>query len=114
MTMVLDTLSWIMLIAGAFFVMTGSIGLVRMPDFFSRTHPAGLIDTLGAALTIGGLLLQCDSFAVAIKLVLILVFLFLTSPTAAHALAQAALVSGIKPWMRGNRTKQTPEPGDKP
>jgi multicomponent Na+:H+ antiporter subunit G len=113
MTIVLDILSWIMLIAGAFFVMTGSIGLVRMPDFFSRTHPAGLIDTLGAALIIGGLLLQSDEFAVSIKLVLILVFLFLTSPTAAHALAQAALVSGIKPWTRGERADQTAEPEDK-
>ncbi len=113
MTIVLDILSWIMLIAGAFFVMTGSIGLVRMPDFFSRTHPAGLIDTLGAVLTIGGLLLQSDEFAVSIKLVLILVFLFLTSPTAAHALAQAALVSGIKPWTRGAREDQTAEPEDK-
>ena len=111
--MVLDILSWIMLIAGAFFVMTGSIGLMRMPDFFSRTHPAGLIYTLGAVLTIGGLLLQSDEFAVSIKLVLILVFLFLTSPTAAHALAQAALVSGIKPWIRGDRAAQTPEPEDK-
>ena len=107
MSTVLDILSWILLIAGSFFVMTGSIGLVRMPDFFSRTHPAGLIDTLGAALIIGGLLLQSGFTAVSIKLVLILVFLFLTSPTATHALAQAALVSGIKPWTRGaSRTNE--------
>lgn len=113
MTIFLDILSWVMLIAGAFFVMTGSIGLMRMPDFFSRTHPAGLIDTLGAVLIIGGLLLQSDEFAVSIKLVLILVFLFLTNPTAAHALAHAALVSGIKPWIRGDRTDQAGEPEDK-
>ncbi len=113
MSAVLDVLSWALLIAGAFSVMTGSVGLVRMPDFFSRTHPAGLIDTLGATLTIGGLLLQSDEFAVSIKLVLILVFLFLTSPTAAHALAHAALVSGIKPWTRDERADQTAEPEDK-
>ena len=105
MSAVLDILSWILLIGGSFFVLTGSIGLVRMPDFFSRAHPAGLIDTLGAVLIIAGLLVQSGFTAVSIKLVLILVFLFLTSPTATHALAHAALISGIKPWIRGDSGK---------
>ncbi|MFP6744582.1 MAG: monovalent cation/H(+) antiporter subunit G [Alphaproteobacteria bacterium] len=110
MSALINILSWILLIGGAFFILTGSIGLVRMPDFFSRTHPAGLIDTLGAALTIGGLLLQSGFTAVSIKLVLILVFLFLTGPTATHALAHAALISGIKPWTRGDTRKPSNNP----
>jgi multicomponent Na+:H+ antiporter subunit G len=113
MSAILDGLSWVLLIGGSFFVLTGSIGLVRMPDFFSRIHPAGLIDTLGAVLIIGGLLVQGGFTAVSIKLVLILVFLFLTGPTATHALAHAALISGIKPWTRG-KSKEADESGDQP
>ncbi len=100
MTLLIDILSWALLVGGCFFILTGSIGLLRMPDFFSRTHPAGMIETLGASLIIGGLILQSGFNQVTIKLVLILVLLFLTSPTATHALAQAALASGLKPWRR--------------
>lgn len=100
MTLLIDLLSWVLLAGGSFFILTGSIGLLRMPDFFSRTHPAGLIDTLGASLIIGGLILQSGATQVSIKLVLILILLFLTSPTATHALAQAALAGGLKPWRR--------------
>ena len=100
MNLLIDISSWVLLVAGSFFIMTGSIGLVRMPDFFSRTHPAGLIDTLGASLIIGGLILQSGFTQVSIKLVLILILLFLTSPTATHALAQAAMAGGLKPWRR--------------
>ncbi len=102
MSLFIDILSWAFLVGGSFFILTGSIGLVRMPDFFSRTHPAGLIDTLGASLIIGGLILQGGFTQVSIKLVLILILLFLTSPTATHALAQAAMADGLKPWRRGD------------
>lgn len=100
MTLLIDLLSWLLLAGGSFFILTGSIGLLRMPDFFSRTHPAGLIDTLGASLIIGGLILQSGFTQVSIKLALILILLLLTSPTATHALAQAALAGGLKPWRR--------------
>ena len=111
MTMVVDILSWLLLIGGAFFLLTGSIGLVRMPDFFSRTHPGGMVDTLGAGLTIAGLALQGGFTLVTVKLVLILVFLLLTGPTATHALAHAALVSGLKPWTRRSDENTGPEDG---
>ena len=111
MTMVADILSWLLLIGGAFFLLTGSIGLVRMPDFFSRTHPGGMVDTLGAGLTIAGLALQSGFTLVTVKLVLILVFLLLTGPTATHALAHAALVSGLKPWTRRAGEETKPEDG---
>ena len=106
---VVDILSWALLIGGSFFILTGSIGLVRMPDFFSRTHPAGLIDTLGATLIIGGLIAQSGATQVFVKLVLILILLFLTSPTATHALAQAALASGLKPWRKPDQDQPSPE-----
>ena len=114
MNLLIDILSWVLLAGGSFFVLTGSIGLVRMPDFFSRTHPAGLIDTVGASLIIGGLMMQSGFTQVTIKLVLILILLFLTSPTATHALAQAALADGLEPWRRkgGEATPDDDEPGE--
>ncbi len=100
MTLLIDILSWALLVGGSFFILIGGIGLVRMPDFFSRTHPAGMIETLGASLIIGGLILQSGFTQVTIKLALILILLFLTGPTATHAVAHAALASGLKPWRR--------------
>ncbi len=102
MILLIDILSWALLVGGSFFILTGGIGLVRLPDFFSRTHAAGMIETLGATLIIGGLILQSGFTQVTIKLVLILIFMFLTSPTATHALAQAAMADGLKPWRRGD------------
>ncbi len=112
MTLLIDILSWALLVGGSFFILIGGIGLVRMPDFFSRTHPAGMIETLGASLIIGGLILQSGFTEVTIKLVLILIFLFLTSPTATHALAQAAMADGLKPWRRGDGDGDNGSPED--
>ena len=100
MALALDLLSWAALVAGAFFIVVGGIGLVRMPDVFSRMHPAGLIDTLGVALTVIGLALQAGPGQVTVKLVLIVVFVFFTSPTATHAVAHAAVAGGLRPWTR--------------
>lgn len=100
MSLVLDILSGALLAGGSIVIVIGSIGLLRMPDFFTRVHPAGLIDTLGAAMIIGGLILQSGATQVSIKLVLILILLFVTGPTATHALAHAALASGLKPWRK--------------
>ena len=103
MSLILDLLSWLLLIAGSFFVVTGGIGLVRMPDFFTRLHPAGVVDTMGASLVVAGLIIQEGATQVSVKLLLILVFLFFTSPTATHAVAHAALAGGLEPWTKGKR-----------
>ena len=92
-----DIASWILLMAGAFFCIVGGIGLHRLPDFFSRMHGAGVTDTLGAGLVIFGLVLQAGFTLVAVKLLFILGLLWLTSPTATHAIAKAARASGLEP-----------------
>ena len=97
MALVIDLLSWALLLSGGFFVVVGSLGLVRMPGFFTRVHAASITDTLGAGLIIGGLLLQSPHWLGAVKLVLIMVFMVLTGPTATHALAKAALHAGLRP-----------------
>jgi multicomponent Na+:H+ antiporter subunit G len=98
--MILDILSWIAIAIGAFFVLVGGIGIWRMPDLFTRMHPAGIIDTAGAGFILLGLLLQAEDWLVAVKLALIFLFLLFTSPVATHALAHAALLDGLKPWTR--------------
>ena len=92
-----DIASWILLMAGASFCVVGGIGLHRLPDFFSRMHGAGITDTLGAGLVIFGLVLQAGFTLVAVKLLFILGLLWLTSPTATHAIAKAARASGLEP-----------------
>ena len=97
-----NVVSWVCLIAGSVFCVIGGIGLLRLPDFFSRTHGAGITDTLGAALVLVGLMFQAGLTLVTVKLVMILVILWLTSPTSTHAIAKAAILSGLKPLLKGD------------
>ena len=97
MSIVLDIASALSLISGAVFIIIGSIGLVRLPDFFTRLHGAGIAETLGAWLVLLGLLLQSGWSSTTIKLVMIFIFLVITGPTATHALAKSALHGGLKP-----------------
>ena len=100
MATVLDILSWLLLLAGGFFVVVGSMGLVRFPELFTRIHAASITDTLGAGLIVFGLVLQSPHWLISVKLVLILLFLVITGPTATHALAKAALHGGLVPSGR--------------
>jgi len=92
----LDLLSWLLLILGAGFCVVGSLGLLRLPDFYARTHAASVTDTLGASLVLAGLMIQGGVSLVSAKLGLIVIFIFITSPTAAHALARAAFAFGYR------------------
>ncbi|MEM9810709.1 MAG: monovalent cation/H(+) antiporter subunit G [Pseudomonadota bacterium] len=90
MGIILDLLSWVLLLSGGFFVIVGAIGVIRFPDFYTRLHAAGVTDTLGADLILLGLLFQAPGAMVAIKLLLILFFFIMTSPVATHSVAHAA------------------------
>lgn len=98
-SMLADGLSWISLVAGSSFVLIGAVGLLRLPDFFTRLHAASIIDTLGAWLILFGLILQSPNLITACKIVTILMLLFFASPTTSHVLAKAAHKSGLKPWL---------------
>ena len=97
MDLIIYYASWALLSCGAFLCAVGGLGVLRLPDFYSRQHAAGITDTLGAAFVLIGLTLQSGFTLNAAKLVMILVFLLLTSPVATHAIAQAAKQSGLKP-----------------
>ena len=94
-----DLLSWPLLIGGSFFCVTGAIGLLRLPDFYARLHGAGIIDALGAGLILIGLMLQAGLSLVTVKLLFVLFFILITSPTATHAIAHAAHVQGLEPVL---------------
>ena len=90
--MLLTILSWVLLLSGSAFCLIGSIGLLRLPDFFSRVHAAGIVDSLGAILIFLGLIIQSQDILVVVKLFLILLFMMITGPTAVHSSARAALI----------------------
>jgi len=97
----------VLLIIGLLFYTAGAIGILRFPDFYSRLHPAGKLDTAGLVLTMSALALHSvwaefslDAFLTALKILLIVVFVFLTSPTATHAIVDAGVRAGLKPWRK--------------
>ncbi|MEE4240336.1 MAG: monovalent cation/H(+) antiporter subunit G [Desulfopila sp.] len=97
MEIIIDTISWILLLSGSFFCLTGAAGLLRFPDFFTRIHAASITDTLGASCILIGLMLQAGWTLIFAKLMIILLFSLLAGTTASHAMAKAALKSGMKP-----------------
>jgi len=99
MSVWVDAASWLCLAAGGFFCVIGGVGLLRMPDFYTRMHAASVIETLGAGLILLGLLLQAGPTLVAVKLLMVGLLIFFASPTATHALARAAMVRGLKPLL---------------
>jgi multicomponent Na+:H+ antiporter subunit G len=95
-----DLLSWLLLAAGGLACVVGAIGMLRMPDFYTRIHAASVSDAVGAGLVLAGLLLQAGWTLVALKLAVVGLLIFFTSPAATHALARAALHRGLEPWKR--------------
>lgn len=93
----LDIASWVLLLCGSGFVLAGGIGALRLPNFYTRMHAASLTDTMGTILILVGIMLQAGWSLATIKLFAILAFMLLTGPTATYALANAALLSGMKP-----------------
>jgi multicomponent Na+:H+ antiporter subunit G len=103
----LDVLSWVSISAGLFFMLVGTLGVLRLPDVYTRLHAAGMTDTMGAGFLLLGMALQAmegvslgevSYWFVFIRLVLVYAFLLFTSPIATHALARAGLAGGVEPW----------------
>lgn len=99
---VLDVLSGILLGAGALFMVSGAVGLLRFPDFYTRIHAVGVTDSVGAGLILLGLLLRTTAWETGIRLVIILLFMTVTSPTATHIVARAARRDGVPVWREGD------------
>lgn len=102
MDSVREIVSMVLILAGSGFSVVGGIGIVRLPDLYTRMHGAGITDTLGAGLILLGLMFQGEGPLIVIKLIMILGFLWFTSPTSTHALAKSALAHGVKPRLAGD------------
>jgi len=107
MGVVLDVLTWLSIAGGLFFMLVGTVGILRMPDVYTRLHAAGMTDTMGAGLLILGMCLHTAGgimdghgqyWFVLFRLVFIYAFLLFTSPIATHAVARAALHGGLEPY----------------
>lgn len=110
MTALVDGLSWACLVAGGAFCIVGALGLLRMPDFYTRVHAASVIDTVGAGLMLFGLMLQAGLTLVGVKLVMLGLLLFFASPTATHALVRAAMQRGTQPLLTHQRESTSSKP----
>jgi multicomponent Na+:H+ antiporter subunit G len=98
---VLDISSWLLILSGAAFGIIGAVGQLRFPDFWARLHAASVIDSAGMVLLTAGMCLHSGFTLTTVKLIIIGVFLFITGATSTHAVASAALVSGLKPPALG-------------
>ena len=103
MTSAMTVLGAFLVCSGVFFLFMGAIGLIRFPDFYTRMHAAGKCDTLGSLLILVGLASHQGLDFSTLKLVVIALFIFFTSPTATHAIARAAYTNHVPLWTRKKR-----------
>lgn len=109
MSVAIDLASWALLLAGGALVVVGGIGVIRFPDVYSRSHAAGITDTGGAGLILLGLMLQGGVSLVSVKLALILIFFFFTTPTSTFALVHTAFISNEQPVLDNDLRDLAPD-----
>ncbi|MFN3535260.1 MAG: monovalent cation/H(+) antiporter subunit G [Desulfatiglandales bacterium] len=99
-------LSSLLIILGMVFLLGGSVGILRLPDFYTRMHPAGKLDSMGSLLVNLGVAIyvaldfNLANLLTSIKVLLIAVFIYLSSPTATHCIVDAAIRAGLEPWKK--------------
>ncbi len=109
--MVLNIFVAVLLTGGLIFFAGGAIGILRFPDFYSRLHPAGKLDTMGSLFMLLALALfnlhhfSWAALLTSLKIMLILVFVFLASPTAIHGIVDAGVRAGLTPWTKGEKRR---------
>ncbi len=104
MSDLIQYLAGALVLLGSLVVLVGLIGVYRMPDFYTRLHAASIVDTLGTMLIILGLVLIAGLSLVSVKLILIMLFILITTPAAAHALAKSALHGKLEPQLEGKKS----------
>lgn len=99
-----------LLVIGLAFMSLGSIGIIRLPDFYTRTHAASKVDTVGLIIALAGIATLEGATLDGAKVVAGAIFIMLSNPVAAHALGRAAYQSGLRPWTRNNPSPDTTTP----
>jgi multicomponent Na+:H+ antiporter subunit G len=100
---ILELASWAFVLTGSFFTVVGALGLVRMPDVFTRMHAASVTDTVGVGFLIAGMCLQAGFSLITLKLLFVLALFLFTAPVVTHALAQACLHEKLEPILAEDR-----------
>lgn len=98
--MIADIAIAVLLVVAVFFHGVAAVGVIRMPDFYTRMHAVSKAETLGVVFTIAALAVWAGFTLVTVKLVFLGIFLFLANPTSTHAIGRAALRLGLPPWRR--------------
>lgn len=98
LTAITNIISTIFIIAGLFFVLVGTIGLLRFPDFYTRMHATGKCDTLGEGLMLVGLMVYQGLDLISVKMLFLVIFIFVANPVATHAIARRAYKVGLEAW----------------
>lgn len=101
--MIMEWLTWVLLGLGGFFVVVGGIGVLRMPDLYTRMHAVSVTETLGTILVLLGLMVMAGWSLASFKLFAILLFLLFTAPVSSYALANTAMLGGTKPILDGEK-----------
>ncbi|MFO8088928.1 MAG: monovalent cation/H(+) antiporter subunit G [Desulfatiglandaceae bacterium] len=101
MTLLQNILSVLLVCMGIFFMLVGSIGILRLPDFYSRTHAVSMSDALGISSVMLGLIVYEGFTQSSLKLLLIILFVALSNPIGSHALSRAAYIKKVKPLLTG-------------
>jgi multicomponent Na+:H+ antiporter subunit G len=113
-TLIIEIASWILILLGSFFTVAGAVGLLRMPEIFTRIHAASVTDTLGVGFLILGMALQAGLSLVTLKLFFLLALFVFTTPVVTHALARACLHERIDPLLAEDRRGATSGQGRQP
>jgi multicomponent Na+:H+ antiporter subunit G len=100
---IVNIMSFAFMLAGGFFMLSGALGILRMPDFFTRIHPSGIIDSFGAPLVLVGVAMHYGFSFMTLKIILLILLLLITNPTSTHALAQSAILGRLKPLLRDKK-----------
>ena len=99
-TTITNILTVMLLLVGAFFMLAGTIGFLRFPDFYSRMHATGKCDTLGEGLMLVALIVYGGATFVSVKILFLIIFILFANPTSTHAIAKAAYDVGLEPWRK--------------
>ena len=109
-----ESISLVLLLLGALFMLLAAIGMVRMPDVLTRMHSSTKSSTLGVGLIMLGVAVAFSDFAIGVRALAIVIFMFTTTPVSAHMIARAAYLSGVPLWegtlsdeMRGRYDPET-------
>lgn len=107
----LSLIAVLLIVLGLIFFAIGTLGILRLPDFYTRMQAAGKCDSLAAILVLVGIVchvlgdFSLNNLLTALKILAIGGFVFVASPTATHAITEAALVAGVEPWKKGDPPK---------